>query len=303
MICPTCGSDNCVKAGRSIFTDNSAQRYKCKRKGCGRVWAIIDRNPKLLYFDIETTKVKVEMEVWPDQIYKDLRFRPDDIKEDWFVLGWAAKWVCSSSMYSYVVNPREAKKCDDSRILKPLYELFNQADIIIGHNSDKFDIKKLNWRWLVHGYKPPRPYRTVDTLKEARKYFAPTSRSLDYMTKELNLNGKMKHRPGLFDECKEGCRDALIELRKYNEIDVSEGESLYLKLRPWMKTHPNMGLYYETDTMRCRNCGSTDLDTDDLQPVYTTANVYQCWTCVNCGAHGRTAESLVDKDKRKSLAR
>lgn len=305
MICPTCGKDNSKKRGRSIFKDSTAQRYQCKQ--CSRVWSISGKNPKLLYFDIETAPVRIEADVW--NIW-DVHIRPEDVKEDWFVLGWAAKWVCSSSMFSYVLQPKEAKKCDDSRVMKPLWKLFNEADIVIGHNSDKFDIKKMNWRWLVHGYKPPRPYRTVDTLKEARKYFAPTSRSLDFMTKALNLNGKMKHRPGLFKECKEGKHDALIELRKYNEVDVLEGESLYLKMRPWMNNHPNMGLYYETDTEKCKNCGSTDLDFDSLKPVVTTANTYVCWTCINCGANGRTPESIrydspgpgEDSEDRKARA-
>lgn len=288
MICPTCGKDKSRKAGRSRHT--SAQLYQCKV--CGRSWSAQEKNPKLLYFDIETAPVRVEKEVWPSQIYKDLKFYPDDVKEDWFVLGWAAKWVCDSYVHSYVVRPKEAKKMDDRRILKPLWDLFNQADVIIGHNSDQFDIKKINWRWMVHGYKPPRPYRTVDTLKELRKIAAPTSRSLDYVTHALNMNGKMKHRDRLFSECKAGIADALRELRQYNEIDVTEGESLYLYIRPWMKTHPNMGLYYQTDQERCRNCGSIDLDFDDNNPVHTSVNSYVCWTCLRCGAHGRTPESV-----------
>jgi RNase_H superfamily len=296
VICPTCGKDDSRKSGYSIFKDSKEQRYQCK--ACGRIWKTIGENPKLLYFDIETAPLVAY--TWG--AYQ--RFiNPEDIVEDWFILGWAAKWVCSSSMYSYVVNTREVKKCDDSRIIKPLWEMFNEADVVIGHNSDKFDIKRMNWRWAIHNYKPPRPYRTVDTLKEARKTFNATSNKLDYLTKSFGLNGKKEHRKGLFKECKEGKADALRELREYNEVDVLEGESLYLKIRPWMKNHPNMGLYYETDTERCKNCGSTDLDVDELQPVYTSANAYECWTCVNCGAHGRTPVAVIDKDKRKSLMR
>jgi len=296
MNCPTCGSDNTRKKGRYRFLDSNGLRYHCGK--CGRIWKDIGKNPKLLYFDIETAPLVAY--TWGT--YQ--RFiNPEDVLEDWFILGWAAKWVCSSSMYSYVASPKEAKKCDDSRIIKPLWDMFNEADIIIGHNSDKFDIKRMNWRWAKHDYKPPRPYKTVDTLKAARSVWGATSNKLDYLTKELGLNGKMKHRQGLFKECKEGKADALRELRKYNEIDVLEGESLYLKIRPWMKNHPNLGLYYETDTAMCKNCASTELIIDELQPVYTAANAYQCWTCVNCGAHGRTPESVIDKDKRKELMR
>jgi len=296
MICPTCGRDNSKKVGWSIFKDGRNQRYQCK--SCSRVWSAIGKNPKLLYFDIETAPAKV----WTWGVYQ--RFiQPENVIDDFFVLAWAAKWVCSSSMYSYVVNSKEVKKCDDSRIIKPLWKLFNEADIIIGHNSDKFDIKKMNWRWAVNGTKPPRPYKTVDTLKAARSVWGATSNTLDFLTKSLGLNGKMATEKGLWLRCMKGDSDALRQLRKYNEVDVLEGESLYLKVRPWMKNHPNMGLYYETDTERCKNCGSTDLVIDEMETVKTAANSYFCWVCVNCGANGRTPESAIDKDKRKSLMR
>ena len=306
MICPTCGKDNSTKAGWSIFRDSKEQRYKCKF--CGRTWKTIGKNPRLLYFDIETAPIVTY--TWG--AYQ--RFiQPDDILEDWFVMAWAAKWVCTSSMFSYVVNRHEVVKSDDSRILKPLWDLFNQADVIIGHNSDRFDIKRMNWRWALHDYKPPRPYKTVDTLKAARAVWGATSNKLDFLLKELGLSGKLETRKGLFKSCKEGDPDALRELRKYNEIDVLGGESLYLKVRPWMKNHPNMGLYYETDIPRCKNCGGTDLEFDDLQPVHTAVNSFVCWTCVNCGAHGRTPESTrygtekedreENKQKRNALMR
>lgn len=305
MICPSCGSDQNRAAKKKqgikrLFPESNANARQCIK--CGRKWKLYEKNPKLLYFDIETAPLLAY--TWGAF---DRYIKPDDIVEDWFVLGWAAKWVCTSYMYSYVCRPSEARKCNDKRILKPLWDLFNQADIIIGHNSDNFDIKRMNWRWMVSGFTPPKPYKTVDTLKELRKVAAPTSRSLDYVTKQLSLNGKMRHRPGLFQECKEGKGDALRELREYNEIDVLEGESLYLNIRPWMKTHPNMGLYYEGTDERCRNCGSVDLDYDSEHTVKTSVNEYVCWTCVTCGAHGRTPESVIfesphpdeDKEDRK----
>ena len=290
MNCPSCGNSRSRTARSSgvkgLFPNSNANERQCTK--CGRKWKEYEKNPRLLYFDIETAPVRIEADVW--DIW-DVHIRPENVKEDWFVLGWAAKWVCHSYIYSYVLRPSEAKKGNDKRILKPLWDLFNQADIIIGHNVDRFDVKKMNWRWIVNDFEPPMPYKTVDTLKELAKVAAPTSKSLDFVTKALNLNGKMKHRSGLFKECKAGDGNALRELRQYNEVDVTEGESLYLKLRPWMKSHPNMGLYYEDTEERCRNCGSTDLDYDREHPVRTSVNSFVCWTCKVCGAHGRTPES------------
>jgi hypothetical protein len=296
MICPTCGKDNSRKTGFSIFKDSQNQRYQCK--SCNRVWTTIGKNPKLLYLDIETSTIQVEL-FQPGKQYVSA----DRIKGDWFILCWSAKWVCSSSMFSYVVNPRDVAKRDDRRILKPLYDLLNMADIVIGHNADRFDLKRINWRFLMHGMKPPRPYRTVDTLKVARSIFGASGNSMDFLAKQLGLGEKLEMHFTDWDKCMEGNIEALRKMRKYNEHDILVGESLYLKMRPWMKNHPNLGLYYETDTQRCKNCGSTDLDVDENFPVYTGVNAYECWTCIPCGAHGRTAVSVLDKEKRKELVR
>ena len=107
------------------------------------------------------------------------------------------------------------------------------------------------------------------------------------------MNGKMKHDKDLFDKCMAGDGVSLRKLRAYNEVDITEGESLLLAIRPWMKNPPNMGLYYEGTDERCKNCGSTDLDYDRKNPVVTDANAYVCWTCNTCGAHGRTPESVI----------
>ena len=297
MICPTCGKDDSIKRGTwSFFKDSKEPRYECK--SCGRVWNSFSKNPKLLYFDIETTHM--EFKAWrPGQQYLAAR----NIKRDWIVLAWAAKWVCTSSMFSMVLRPKEVKHWDDGRLVRGLWDLFNQADIIIGHNADQFDIKKMNWRFMVHNLKPPKPYKSVDTLKIARRVTGASSKSLDYMMKELGLgNGKIKMHDEDWDACEAGDPEALRKMRVYNEKDVLDGESLYLFLRSWDKSHPNLGLYYETTQARCKNCGSTQLEFDESVTVKTPANSYYCWTCVNCGANGRTPESArysTDKEENK----
>lgn len=296
MICPTCGKDNSTKAGWSIFKDSREQRYKCKF--CGRLWKTIGKNPKLLYLDIENTHISVD--IW--QTGKQY-VSADRIKQDWCILSWAAKWVCSSSMYSCVLRPQEVKNRDDRRIVSELYKLLNEADIVIGHNADRFDLKRINWRFLVHGLRPPRPYRSVDTLKVARRVFGASGNSMDFLCHSLGLGDKLEMHQGDWDRCEAGDPAALRKMREYNEHDILVGESLYLKLRPWDRNHPNLGLYYETEMQVCKNCGSDDLDVDEMNPVMTGANAYECWTCVNCGANGRTPVSVLEKEKRKELVR
>jgi DNA polymerase III epsilon subunit-like protein len=51
-------------------------------------------------------------------------------------------------------------------VVKKLHGLLNQADIVIGHNSDKFDLKKVAARCIYHGLKPISPVKTIDNLED-----------------------------------------------------------------------------------------------------------------------------------------
>ena len=309
MNCPTCGSNKSRKAlvkkgKKKLFPQLNLDERQCTQ--CGRTWSIYGRNPKLLYFDIELSHTIYSLWGCGKQYVSSKR-----IKKDWIVLSYAAKWVCTDSLFSKVMRPREIKNWDDKRLVKGLWDLFNQADIIIGHNLNGFDIKKMNWRFEMCGLGVTTPYRVVDTLTIARRVFGSPA-DLNYLAKRFDLNGgKNPMCEDDWDRCEAGDPEALRKMREYNENDVIIGEGVYLRLRKWDKYHPNMGLYYETNKARCKNCGSWDLDIDYNNTVTTSANTWACWTCKNCGACGRSPYSTryegpcpdEDKEDRKERAR
>lgn len=161
------------------------------------------------------------------------------IVKDWYVISWAASWMDSKEVFSGRVSPLQAKRWDDSKILKPLWNLIDSADLVIGHNSQAFDVKKLNTRFLLHDYGVPRPYRQLDTLKIARKYFAFESNKLDFLNQKLgNLP---KHEMELSDWiriCLDGDLRTLERMVKYNIGDVKEGKKLYQRVRDWVQPFP-----------------------------------------------------------------
>src|SRR5678809_568230 len=69
------------------------------------------------------------------------------------------------------------------------------ADIIVGQNSDSFDVKHINTHRLMNNL-PPLPewfHMTFDdTKKMAQKYFNFPSNSLDYLSKYLLHRGGKK---------------------------------------------------------------------------------------------------------------
>ena len=276
MVCPHCASSYCRKKG----IRNNKQRAKClscKRQFCYP----LDESPnkpnqfaKILLFDIETSLMKVF--VWG--LYK--QFIPHtNIIEDWYVISWAAKWLYDDEIQSDVLTSKEARNRNDSRVLESMWKLINEADIVIAHNGDRFDLRKLNWRFINNEMDPPTPYRSIDTLKIARKEFAAPSYKLDFLTKNFGLHTKLTTDFQLWVDCMDGDKDRLSEMNTYNEQDVIALEDVYLKIRPYIKNHPNLGVLSDMDV--CTNCGSERMEETDS--VYLTSSnkfiVYRCNGC------------------------
>ena len=132
----------------------------------------------------------------------------------------------------------QRNKRDDSKIIKGIWKLMDEADIIVGQNSKSFDIKKLNARFVINGMQPPTPYRQLDTKVMAKKAFGFTSNKLEYMADKLCTKyKKLKHKNfighELWSECLKGNLKAWVEMEKYNKHDVLALEELYDKLLAW----------------------------------------------------------------------
>ena len=250
--------------------------------------------PQILIFDIET--MPLEVYVWG--LYLQ-RINHDNIIKDWYVATWSAKWLFDEEIKSDGLTPEEAIAGDDSRVCKSIWSLFESADIVIAHNAKRFDIRRLNARWMLNGLKPPSPYMVIDTLTESRKMAAHASHRLDYLGKLMLNKGKIETNFKLWKDCKVGDQDALAEMEIYNREDVSLLEELYLEIRPWMKSHPNTGLFVDGDTAVCPTCGHDKLI--PIDPYFTSVGMYPGYRCAECGSISRGRFTEVALKKRKNL--
>lgn len=235
-------------------------------------------NPKILLIDIETA---------PNVIYAWGRYEQNavDMVEDWYMMSFSAKWLDQKKVVTYAL-PDFARykkdKKDDYSLVQQARDLLDEADIVIGHNGDEFDIKKMNTRMLIHGIKQPSPYKSVDTKKLARRSFRFDSNKLDELGRQLGLGRKIDN--GGFDlwkRCMAGELTAWKEMKKYNEQDVYLLEKIYLTLRSWSSTGPNLNVYMGT-THNCPKCGVDDLKRRGV--AYTKTQKYQRFQCGSC--HG-----------------
>lgn len=186
-------------------------------------------NPKILFIDIETAPI--ESYTW--WIY-DQCISINQIKEDWFVLSWSAKWLWEKEIKHARLTWKDALRKNDRLIIKEIWSLIDAADIVVGHNLDRFDIKKINTRFIKHWLPIPSYYQTIDTLKIARKFFGITSNKLDYLCKFLWLKRKISTWWfELWSECLKWNEKALKQMDEYCRNDTVILEELYLKLEKY----------------------------------------------------------------------
>jgi len=254
---------------------------------------------KILLLDIETAP----MEVFVWHLWKN-NIAPHNVLKSWSILMWSAKWLFHPEVMSQAVTPEEAFNREDSNILPKMWELLDQADIVVAHNGDQFDLRHLNTRFLMNDMYRPSPYRTIDTLNVARKAFLLPSFKLDEMNKELGLTTKADAGFKLWVDAVSGdtkrATAALTKMLHYNQVDVLILEELYLKIRPWINSHPPLSLYIDTDQEICPTCGNDELDWS-LGNYYTPAGKYKAFRCLGCGAIGRSRFSALSREERKKL--
>lgn len=255
------------------------------------------RSPKILILDIETAPIIAY--IW--NLFEETNSL-DQIKSDWHIMSWAAKWLDSDKiMY---MDQRNAKDIEnDKEILKPIWNLIDEADIVVTQNGVQFDMKKLNARFILNDMKPPSGYKNIDTRLIAKSKFAFTSNKLEYMTDKLNKKyKKLKHSKfagiNLWKECLKGNLKAWKEMEKYNKHDVLATEELYKRFRAW--DNVNLNVYHDKTKHIC-SCGCEEFNRKGYH--YTATGKFMRYCCKNCGKSFHDKENLLSTKKKRTLKR
>lgn len=214
------------------------------------------------------------------------------------IMSFAAKWLDEDKIIY-----KENRKSDDSKIVKAIYDLLDDAEVVVAHNGDGFDLPTILGRGVVHNYAPPSPYYVVDTYRVSRRKFRFPQNSLAFIAKHLDLPRKGDHKkfPGfeLWLGCLRNDDEAWDEMREYNIQDVHTLEALYKRILPYIHNHPNIA-EAEEDTVLCPKCGSDHIH---FRGTYKTrvGNPYARFQCQDCGGWGRMKN--LDKDAPKNNGR
>ena len=257
-----------------------------------------DQGPKVLLLDVETApSVAVSFQRF------NVNLTPDHVMEegDW-MLSASWKWLHERQVKSLVLKPNEAKNKNDYRICEVMYNLFEEADIIVAHNGKRFDVPLIKTRILANSFSAPHSPKIIDTLLIARglKF---SNNKLDSLCHSLDIGRKMKHHGiRLWIDCMAGDVDSLNTMEEYNRKDVELLEDLYLRIRGYDKTGPNFGQYYDDGYEHCPACGSTDLS-ETGKNTYTATGTFEELICSDCGHRSSRKQMTNSKGHRSTLLR
>jgi len=273
---------------RGYESSNTSKRRRFQCKECGKWDSTISRHnrpARILLLDIET--LPQEYYLWnPKQEFA----QPEMQIKDWSIVCWAAKWLFEKDVMGQAVKPEDAVDRKDGSILKGIWDLVDEADIVVHQNGIRFDMPSLNTRWILHGYPPPSQYLNVDTLQIATRKFRFTYKRLEELGKKFGIGEKHEMHFVDWRNCLEGSlkdrKQAIQKQLDYCKNDVAPLlEDVYLNLLPWIDNHPNMNVYAQNDKSCCRNCASTDISWNGQ--YVTPQGLWQGWRCNSCGAIGR----------------
>lgn len=208
---------------------------------------------KVLILDIETAPTRAFVwRFWQENV------SVDQIIANSYMLTWAAKWYGEKKVLYDSLTLDEIAAEDDSRIVESMADLIREADVLIAHNLDKFDHPVINTRAAKHGLENLGIQTNIDTLKLARKNFAFPHNSLDGIAAYFGLPRKLKTEFKLWVDVVEGDEAALKRMLRYNKQDVKVLETVFDRMRPYIKRLPRLFDPTARDDMSCQRCGAFD---------------------------------------------
>lgn len=248
---------------------------------------------KVLYYDIETAPLLAR--IWsPYQKFVSHQ----QMVHDSFMLTYAGKWSHENRVRSDRLTSREALDQNDERIVVGLAKLVREADIIIAHNINGFDLPRLNGRVMMNGLEPLGPVQTIDTLTLARKNFGFAYNKLDWLAEQFGFGTKIDTDMDLWHRAYLGDASALKEMERYNKHDVVLLEKVFEFMKPHVQRLTRLFDADRDGQWICLYCGTEGPNNFQMRGyVRTQGTTFHKVQCKNttCRKYGRVRVSDTTK--------
>lgn len=243
---------------------------------------------RILTIDVERQRGKWLIEQWDPYLPKFARM--ETMVQRPRIMCFAAKWFGEDEIIFADERGRNGKGTGGWRsMVKQMWDLLNAADVVITFNGDKADIPWMREEFKYARLTKPMPFKSLDLYKQSKSARNLPYRSLRYLAREFGTMNKLEHEgPDLWRLCEAGDPEAWAQMRSYNEQDVLVTEDRWLDDIPWLDGRVHMGmLISDGESMRCPNCGSNDLESQQ-KPTRAYTREYQAYRCNECGSPLRT---------------
>jgi len=232
-----------------------------------------------LFFDIEVSYCKGWF--WSPSYNTSISY--NQILEHSKVICICWKWQGSNKIHHLEWDSNQ----DDKTMILAFKKAMLEADEIIGHNGDRYDVKWFRTRCLFHGVKSLPQFKTLDTLKISRSKFKFPSNKLGDIADYLSLGHKIDT-GGIdlwHDVILHKKKRAMRDMVKYCKMDVELLEKIFHKLEGYAPHKTHVGLQENglgADRCDCPYCGDehTHLNRRNITPSGTISIIMRCAKCV-----------------------
>ena len=207
---------------------------------------------KRLYIDIEVSPNLAF--IWRPG--REISVNHDAIVSERKIICAAWKWSGESRVHT----ARWDSDQDDRKLLAAVIKEMNQADEIVGHFIDKFDLPWIRTRAMIQRMGPLPRYKTVDTKALACRDYYFNSAKLDYLGGILGYGHKHDTSFSMWkDIVLRKCPVAMEKMVRYCARDVELLERVHLEFIPQVKPATHVGVLNGGPRWSCPITGSLDV--------------------------------------------
>jgi hypothetical protein len=244
---------------------------------------------KRLFWDIETSPNIVLS--W--RVGYKINLSNDNILKERKIICIGYKWEHETKSHVLTWDRDQG----DKRMLEKFLKLANQADEMVAHNGDSFDLPWFLTRCAFHGIRTFPTYKTVDTLQWARRRFYFNSNKLNYLAQYLGIGSKIKTEFGLWKEVMlENSSKALTKMADYCAHDVVLLEKVWARLSALVPHKTHAGVLKGGDMWSCARCGSEKVKLN-LTRVTARGVVQKQMQCKSCGGNYSISSASFERYK------
>lgn len=232
-------------------------------------------NPlKILIYDIETSRVPA-MVWWTGKQF----INHDQLKSEPNIITIAWKWLGEDDVKHLTWD----KNHSDKKMVSEFIKIYNEADMVIGQNNDRFDNRWVQSRAAKYDLEINNYIRSFDIMKESKRMFRLPSYSMKYMCKYFDVEQKLEHEGiKMWDKIQSGTSEEqeeyLQKMVNYNVGDIISTEALYYRLRKYFGHKIHLGVLNGEKKYACPTNGSLNISLykTTVTPAGTLQRIMRC---------------------------